>query len=84
MRFATSEGAARALLLMRGLRTAILIVCLGAAIVAWTMHASTVVGLALVVAAEETWEISVVVAALRRELAGTPPPRRIGFARLAR
>lgn len=65
-------GAARALWLTRRLRAAILVACLGAASVAWMLGSPTVAGLALVVALEETWETSVVVAALRRQVAGTP------------
>ena len=67
-------GTARALLLTRALRATILVVCLGTAAVAWALGAPTVTGLALVIAAEETWETSVVVAALRRQLRGEPSP----------
>jgi hypothetical protein len=64
----SNVGARRALFLTRLLRGAILIVCLTVAAIAWAMDATTVMGLALVIAAEETWETSVVVAALRRQL----------------
>ena len=68
-------GPERALLLTRALRATLLVTCLVTAGVAWTLGSSTVVGLALVIAAEETWETSVVVAALRRQLRGDAPPR---------
>ena len=68
-------GPARALLLTRALRATILVVCLVTAAIAWTLGSPTVVGLALVIAAEETWETSVVVAALRRQLRGEPALR---------
>jgi hypothetical protein len=68
-------GASRALLLTRLLRATILVVCGIAAVAAWMAGATTVVGLAVVIAAEETWETSVVVAALRRQLRGEPLPR---------
>ena len=55
-------GPARALLLTRALRATILVVCLVTAGIAWTLGAPTVAALALVIAAEETWETSVVVA----------------------
>lgn len=67
-------GPARALLLTRALRATILAVCLVAAAIAWSLGSHTVAGLALVIAAEETWETSVVVAALRRQLRGEPSP----------
>lgn len=70
----TDAGAARALVLTRVLRATILLVCLATAGAAWWLGSSTVMGLALVIAAEETWETSVVVAALRRQLRGTPLP----------
>ena len=69
-------GAVRALFLIRALRATILVVCLAVAWAAWRAGATSWLGLALVVAAEETWETSVVAAALRRELRGTPSPRR--------
>jgi hypothetical protein len=65
-------GAERALVLMRFLRTGILVLCLVAAGAGWAAGSPTVVGLALVIAAEDAWECSVVVAALRREAGGTP------------
>ena len=68
-------GAGRALVLTRLLRATILVVCLATAAAAWTLGSPTVVGLALVIAAEETWETSVVVAALRHQLPGAPLPR---------
>ncbi len=68
------SGAGRALLLMRALRTGILVVCLATAGVAWVMGSTTVLGLALVIVAEECWETSVVIAALRRQVRDTPPP----------
>ena len=68
-------GPARALVLMRVLRAGILAACLATAGAAWAMGSSTVLGLALVIAAEETWETSVVVAALRRQLRSMPPLR---------
>jgi hypothetical protein len=71
----TDFGAGRALLLMRALRAGILVVCLATAGAAWATGSSTLLGLALVIAAEETWETSVVVAALRRQLRGAPLPR---------
>lgn len=68
-------GAARALLLTRLLRAGILLVCAAVAGSAWMRGATTLAGLAVVIAVEETWETSVVVAALRRQLRGTPVPR---------
>jgi len=68
-------GPERALLLTRALRATILVACCVTAGIAWTLGSPTVVGLALVIAAEETWETSVVVAALRRQLRGEGPPR---------
>ena len=68
-------GASRALLLTRLLRATILVVCGVTAAAAWMAGSSTVVGLAAVIAAVETWETSVVVAALRRQLRGDPVPR---------
>ena len=65
-------GPARALLLTRVLRATILLVCLVTAGIAWSFGSPTVAGLALVIAAEETWETSVVGAALRRQLRGEP------------
>jgi hypothetical protein len=76
MDLATDLGARRALLLTRLVRATILVVCGTTAAAAWIAGASSVVGLALVIAAEETWETSVVVAALRRQLRGEPLPRR--------
>jgi hypothetical protein len=67
-------GARRALLLMRALRAAIVVACLATAAAAWNTGAHTVFGLALVIVAEETWETSVVIAALRRQVHGTPSP----------
>jgi hypothetical protein len=61
--------------LTRLLRATILVVCLATAATAWLLGSSTLVGLALVIAVEETWETSVVVATLRRQLRGEPPPR---------
>ena len=75
MDLGTDLGASRALLLTRLLRATILVVCLPTAAAAWMLGSSTLLGLALVIAAEETWETSVVVAALRRQLRGEPPPR---------
>jgi hypothetical protein len=75
-------GAARALVLTRILRATILVVCLATAGAAWMLGSPTVMGLALVIAAEETWETSVVVAALRRQLRGEPFPDR-GYGRFA-
>jgi hypothetical protein len=63
-----NDGARTALLLTRLLRAGILVVCLGVAGAAWVTGATTVMGLALVIAAEETWETSVVVAALRHQI----------------
>lgn len=67
-------GADRALLMMQALRAGIVTVCLATAGAAWAMEWRTVFGLALVIAAEEIWETSVVIAALRRQLRGTPQP----------
>ena len=67
-------GPARALLLTRALRATILVVCLVTAGIAWTLGSPTVAGLARVIAAEETWETSTVVAILRRQLRGEPAP----------
>jgi hypothetical protein len=67
-------GPARALLLTRVLRATILVVCVVTAGIAWSLGSPTVAALALVIAAEETWETSVVVAALRRQLRGEPSP----------
>jgi len=67
-------GPARALLLTRVLRATILVVCFVTAGIAWSLGSPTVAGLALVIAAEETWETSVVVAALRRHLRGEASP----------
>ncbi len=75
MDITTDAGAARALLLTRALRATILLVCLGTAGAAWMLGSPTVMGLALVIAAEETWETSVVVAALHRQLRGAPLPQ---------
>ncbi|MEO6029084.1 MAG: hypothetical protein ABIR79_19635 [Candidatus Binatia bacterium] len=69
---ATHVGAARALLLMRILRAGILTVCCAAAVAAWMAGSRTVLALAIVIAAEEMWECSVVVAALRRAALGAP------------
>lgn len=69
-------GPARALLLTRVLRATILVVCLVTAGIAWSLGSPTVAGLAFVIAAEETWETSVVVAALQRQLRGEPSPWR--------
>jgi hypothetical protein len=69
-------GAARALSMIRVLRATIVVACAICAYAAWSAGSSTGLGLALVVAIEETWETSVVVAALRRELRGIPTPRR--------
>ena len=68
-------GARQALLLIRFFRAAMLVVCLGTAAAAWILGSPTVLGLALVIAAEETWETSVVVSALRHQLRN-PPARR--------
>ena len=68
-------GATRALQLTRLLRAGILVACATAAGAAWIYGAPTVAGLALVVAVEETWETSVVVAALRRQVQGATGPR---------
>jgi hypothetical protein len=76
MGFLGDDGAARALLMTRVLRATILVVCVAAASAAWAMGSSTVLGLALVIAAEEMWETSVVVGALRRQLHGVPLRRR--------
>ncbi len=67
-----SFGPERALVLTRALRAGILLSCLAAAGVAWAMGSPTAMGLALVIAAEETWETSVVVSALRRQLRDRP------------
>ncbi len=75
MDITTDAGAARALLLTRALRATILLVCLATAGAAWMLGSPTVMGLALVIAAEETWETSVVVAALHRQLRGAPLPK---------
>ena len=71
-----ASGAARALRLTRMLRATILVVCLGVATGAWMLDARTVAALAIVIALEETWETSVVVAALRRQVGGAPVPHR--------
>ncbi len=63
-------GADRALMLMRFLRAGILLACCAVAGAAWTVGSSTVLALAIVIAAEEMWECSVVVAALRRAARG--------------
>ena len=72
---ATHCGAGRALLLMRILRATICAVCLVGAGAAWMAGSTTALGLALVILAEEMWECSVVVAALRRESRGGTPLR---------
>jgi hypothetical protein len=72
---ATHFGADRALLLMRVLRGAICALCLAGAAAAWMAGSTTALGLALVILAEEMWECSVVVAALRRESRGGAPLR---------
>ena len=69
-------GADRALLLMRILRASILATCLVVGGVAWMAGSTIVPSLALVIAAEEMWECSVVVAALRRESRGAAVPPR--------
>jgi hypothetical protein len=66
----TNDGARTALFLTRLLRAGILVVCLAVAGAAWLAGATTLMGLALVIAAEEAWETSVVVAALRHQLRG--------------
>jgi hypothetical protein len=66
-------GPERALVLTRALRAGILLTCVATAALAWALGSTTVIGLALVIAAEETWETSVVVAALRRQLRDHPP-----------
>ena len=71
----TNQGARTALLLTRLLRAGILVVCLGVAGAAWLAGATTLMGLALVIAAEETWETSVVVSALHHQLHGADQPR---------
>lgn len=75
---ATHVGADRALLMMRILRAGVFGLCCAAAGAAWMAGSPTVLGLAVVIAAEEMWECSVVVAALRRAADGaaTPPPWR--------
>ncbi len=73
-------GANRALLLMRILRAGILVACCAAAGAAWMAGSRTVLGLALVIAAEEMWECSVVVAALRRAAEGAAPMPARAFA----
>ena len=65
---ASSLGPERALQLTRALRAVILLACAATAIAAWAAGSTTVLGLAAVIAAEEAWETSVVVAALRRQL----------------
>jgi hypothetical protein len=70
-----ADGAARALRLIQALRATILAVCLAAGTAAWLAGSPVGLGLALVIAAEETWETTVVVAALRRQLRGAPAPR---------
>jgi hypothetical protein len=72
MEFLGDFAAARALLLTRLLRATILVACAVSAYAAWVMDSPTVAGLALVIAAEETWETSVVISALRRDLRGAP------------
>jgi hypothetical protein len=74
MPYFDDAGARRALLLVRALRAAIVVTCLTTAGVAWTMGAHAVFGLALVIVAEEAWETSVVIAALRRQLHGVSFP----------
>jgi hypothetical protein len=69
---ATHFGAERALLLMRVLRAGIGGLCVAGAGAAWMAGSTTALGLALVILAEEMWECSVVVAALRRESRGAP------------
>jgi hypothetical protein len=64
---ANHSGARRAVGMTRALLALILVVCAAAAALAWVMESPTVFALALVIAAEETWEISVVLGALRRE-----------------
>lgn len=64
-------GIHRALLLMRVLRVGLLVACLVTAGVAWALGSRTIVALAVVIAAEEAWETSVVVAALRHHLQAT-------------
>jgi hypothetical protein len=63
---ATHFGAERALWLMRILRASICALCVAGAGAAWITGSTTALGLALVILAEEMWECSVVVAALRR------------------
>lgn len=75
MRIGDEVGAARALLLTRLLRAGILFACGVTLLVAWARGATTVAALAVVIALEETWETSVVVAALRRQLRGAGVPR---------
>ena len=68
-----TRGAARALAMVRALRATIVLACGATAVVAWTRGATTLLGLAIVIAVEETWETSVVVSALRRQLRGVRP-----------
>lgn len=75
MAIANDIGATRAVQLTRLLRAGILVGCAAAASVAWFHGATTVAALAVVVALEEAWETSVVVAALRRQMRGVPGPR---------
>ena len=74
MELAPHFGADRALLLMRILRASILATCLAVGGAAWMAGSTTVLSLALVIAAEEMWECSVVMAALRRESHGAAVP----------
>jgi len=67
---ATHVGADRAVLLMRILRAGILVACCAAAAAGWIAGSQTVFGLAVVIAVEEMWECSVVVAALRQTTNG--------------
>lgn len=63
------SGAEQALLLMRGLRGALVVAGLVGAGLGWIYGSTTVVGLALVIAGEELLETSTVIAALRRATA---------------
>jgi hypothetical protein len=62
---APSRGAAAALTMMRRFRRVMWIVCAALAVAGWLADNDVLIGLALVIAAEETLEATVVIGALR-------------------
>jgi hypothetical protein len=72
-----TAGAHAALRLVRGFRVALVGTCLAGCALGWIVGSQALLGLSIVVLAEELLETSVVAGALRRQLAGAPTaPRR--------